>query len=129
MKVRASDTNTHHRLMMIATIVNVVFVLSYMAKSLIEGQTSFLGPQNIKVSLYLPVVIIHSIISILVLILSFSLIYTGLKWGTKEPQWSFRGEKTSKHRKFGKYLFIMWYIALISGIIVYLLLYVVFPQQ
>lgn len=128
MKARAKDTNPHHTLIIIAAIVNVVFVLSYMAKSIIEGQTSFQGPNDVKAALYLPVVIIHSMISILVLILSFWLIYTGIKWGTKEQKWSIGKEKKPKHRKFGTYLFLMWYIALISGIIVYLLLYVAYPQ-
>ncbi len=128
LKARAKDTNMHHRMMIIAVIVNVVFVLSYMVKSLVEGQTSFQGPENVKVGLYLPVVIVHGLISILVLALSFVLIYLGIKWGIKGQKWAMNREKRPKHKKFGSLLFLMWYIALITGVIVYLLLYVAYPQ-
>ncbi len=128
LKAKEKDTNMHHRLMIIAVIVNVVFVVSYMVKSLVEGQTSFQGPENVRVGLYLPVVIVHGLISILVLVLSFVLIYLGIKWGIKDQKWAMNKEKKPKHKKFGKLLFFTWYIALITGIIVYILLYVVYPQ-
>jgi putative membrane protein len=112
----------------IAVVLNVLFVLSYMIKSYLETPPTFQGPDSMRVGVYLPVVIVHGLVSTIVLVLSLVFIYVSIKWGTKEKKWKFPKEKKTKHKKFGKLMFLMWYIAMITGIIVYILLYVVYPQ-
>ncbi|MCS4541237.1 MAG: DUF420 domain-containing protein, partial [Euryarchaeota archaeon] len=62
----------HHRIMLSALALDIGFLVSYMVKSLIEGRTEFpklTFPIAYKY-VYLPIVIFHSIISIIVLALA-----------------------------------------------------------
>jgi putative membrane protein len=104
----------HCMLMATAFTLDVSFMVSYMIKSLIEGRTEFVGPETIKLYVYLPTVIIHSIISLLVLFMAAYMVFSG-----------FRGW-TERHRKLGMLTFYTWLISFASGIAVYLLLYVLF---
>jgi putative membrane protein len=128
LKVRKEDSNIHHNLTIIAVILNVIFVLSYMVRTIVEGSTEFQGPEGVRVGVYLPVVIVHGLVSTLVLFMSLVLIYISIKWGSKNEKWSFSQEKKSRHKKMGRIMFLLWYIAMITGIIVYVLLYVAYPQ-
>jgi putative membrane protein len=128
LKIRSKDTNLHHKLTIIAVVLNILFVLSYMIKSYVEDPPTFQGPDSMRVGVYLPVVIVHGLVSTIVLVLSLVLIYISIKWGTKEKKWKFPKEKKPKHKKMGKIMFLMWYLAMITGIIVYILLYMAYPQ-
>lgn len=128
LKARSSESNLHHKMTIIAVILNVLFVLSYMIKSYVEDPPTFQGPDSMRVGVYLPVVIVHGLVSTIVLVLSLVLIYISIRWGTKEKKWTFSKEKRPKHKKLGKIMFLMWYVAMITGIIVYILLYMAYPQ-
>jgi putative membrane protein len=128
LKARSKESNLHHNMTILATILNVLFVLSYMIKSYVESPPTFQGPDSIRVGVYLPVVIVHGLVSTIVLILSLVLIYISIKGATKEKRWVFSKEKRPKHKKMGVLMFLMWYIAMITGIIVYVLLYMAYPQ-
>lgn len=128
LKARLKESNLHHKMTIIAVVLNVLFVLSYMIKSFVDDPPTFQGPGSMRVGVYLPVVIVHGLVSTIVLILSLVLVYVSIKWGTKEKKWKFSKEKKPKHKKFGKFMFLMWYIAMITGIIVYILLYMAYPQ-
>ena len=104
----------HCMLMATAFTLDVSFMVSYMIKSLIEGRTEFVGPETIRIYVYLPTVIVHSIISLLVLFMAAYMVFSG-----------FRGWK-EKHRRLGMLTFYTWLVSFASGIAVYLLLYVLF---
>lgn len=115
--------------MITVIIVDLLFLVSYMVKSLIEGGTEFRGPSAVKLTVYLPTVIFHSIISIVIIIFAVIMIITAYKWNKKvKGKWKLGAEKGAKHRKYGLYFLIVWYISFITGMIVYLLLYVIYPQ-
>ena len=128
LKARAKESNLHHKMTILATILNVLFVLSYMIKSYVESPPTFQGPESIRVGVYLPVVIVHGLVSTIVLVLSLVLIYISIKGANKEKKWKFSKEKKPKHKKMGRLMFLMWSIAMITGIIVYILLYMAYPQ-
>ncbi len=108
LKARAKESNLHHKMTLLATVLNVLFVLSYMIKSYVEDPPTFQGPDSMRVGVYLPVVIVHGLVSTIVLVLSLILIYISVKGASKEKRWVFSKEKRPKHKKMGVLMFLMW---------------------
>ena len=121
---RKRRISMHYRTMLSAFILDVSFMVSYMIKSLIEGRTEFLGPEFVKIYVYLPTVIFHSIISLVVLFLAAYMIYHGFKNTEKINGRKMIEKEKERHRKIGKITLVTWFLSFLSGLAVYYLLYV-----
>jgi len=115
----------HYKTMITAFILDVSFMVSYMIKSLIEGRTKFGGPENLKLYIYYPLVVFHSIISIVVLALAAYMIYHGFK-NTRPINGRKMLTEKGKHHKMGEITIIVWMLSFLSGIAIYFMLYVTF---
>ncbi|MEE8168309.1 MAG: DUF420 domain-containing protein [Candidatus Hydrothermarchaeales archaeon] len=118
----------HYKLMTIGFVFDFTFMVSYMAKRLVEGSTEFKGPENMYKLLYLPVVILHSLISVAVLVLAGYMVLYGYRNSTvKGKVRVFHAkEKYRWHRKIGYATVATWIISFLTGISIYLLLYVLY---
>ncbi|MFQ5800189.1 MAG: DUF420 domain-containing protein, partial [Candidatus Hydrothermarchaeales archaeon] len=76
----------HFKLMTAGFFFDVAFMVSYMVKRVIEGSTNFRGPQEAYTFVYLPVVIFHSLISVVVLVLAGYMVYFGYKYSRVKKQ-------------------------------------------
>ncbi len=115
----------HYKTMITAFILDISFMVSYMVKSLIEGRAKFGGPENLKLYIYYPLVVFHSIISIVVLALVAYMIYHGFK-NTKPINGRKMFSEKEKHHKIGRMTIIVWMLSFVSGIAIYFMLYVIF---
>ncbi len=120
---RKRSINAHYRTMVSALILDTSFMVSYMVKSLIEGRTEFKGPEYIKAYIYLPTVIFHSIISIVVLAMALYMVYHGFRNTTKTNGRRMIRSK-ERHHRLGKATIITWLLSFASGIAIYYMLYV-----
>jgi|Deesub1362A_J573_1020465.scaffolds.fasta_scaffold00845_1 uncharacterized membrane protein YozB (DUF420 family) len=122
---RKRNFSLHPKFMGTAFVLDIAFLVSYMIKSLVEGRTKFMGPLGVYKFVYLPTVVFHSIISIVVLLLAAFMVYNGIKNFDKKTM-TMRTENVLKHRKFGKITLTTWVLSFMSGIAVYLLLYILY---
>lgn len=113
----------HCIIMGTAVIINVIFVISYMVSRLLREEVPSPPPQF--ATLYRSVVIPHGILSVLVLILAISQAFLAYRWRKKKNDIVALGKRRPTHRKLGLTLIILWYISFLSGIIVYIILYVI----
>ncbi|ADC64829.1 protein of unknown function DUF420 [Ferroglobus placidus DSM 10642] len=121
---RKRKISPHYKTMLSAFILDVSFMVSYMVKSLVEGRTEFTGSEFVKIYVYLPTVIFHSIISIVVLILAAYTIYHGFRSTEKTNGRKMIEKEKKKHHKVGKLTILTWILSFASGLAVYYLLYV-----
>ncbi len=121
---RKRDISAHYKTMVSALILDSSFMVSYMVKSLIEGRTEFTGPEFVRMYIYLPTVIFHSIISIVVLAMAVYMVYHGFRNTAKADGRKMVREK-KKHHRIGKLTIITWLLSFASGLAIYYLLYVV----
>ncbi|GIO26037.1 DUF420 domain-containing protein [Ornithinibacillus bavariensis] len=103
----------HKRVMIAAAISALLFFIIYMSRTVFAGNTSFGGPENIKI--YYTIFLIFHIF----------LATTGAVFGIVTLYLAFK-RKISKHRKIGPITAVIWFGSAITGIAVYLLLYVFF---
>lgn len=119
-------SNQHYKIMTAGFVLNVVFVGSYMIRSLLkETSARFSGPETIKTLVYLPTVIVHGIASLMAFALAGYTVYYGYSHTVQKKRRVFTdpGFRT-RHRLLGILTLSTWALSFVTGALVYLLLYV-----
>lgn len=112
----------HCIIMGAAVTTNVAFVISYMVSRLLRSEVPL--PPSQFAALYRSIVILHSVLSVLVLILAISQAFLAYRWRKKNNDIIGLGRTRPTHRKLGLTTLILWYISFASGVIIYAVLYV-----
>ncbi|RMF89187.1 MAG: DUF420 domain-containing protein [Methanobacteriota archaeon] len=121
-------SNEHYRVMTAGFALNVVFVASYMIRSILrESSARFSGPENIRTFVYLPTVIVHGIASLAAFALAGYTLYYGYSHTVQKKRRVFTEKaRRTRHRILGLATLSTWTLAFVTGVIVYLLLYVLY---
>jgi len=99
----------HKNIMLIAIVLSILFLVSYIAHHLLTGSTEFKGEGAIRY-LYFFILITH--IFLAGIILPF-ILYTSY--------WSLSGEY-QKHKKLARITWPIWFYVSVTGVLVYLLI-------
>ncbi|MCM2533527.1 DUF420 domain-containing protein [Neobacillus pocheonensis] len=110
-QIKQRKIEAHKKTMFVAGIFALIFFIIYVSRTLFIGNTSFGGPSNIKVY-YTIFLIFHITLATSGAVFGLISILTGYK------------NKLSIHRKLGPITSVIWFFTAITGVMVYLLLYV-----
>ncbi|SFF94769.1 putative membrane protein [Halobacillus alkaliphilus] len=103
----------HKKVMVAGAISALTFFIIYVSRTIFVGNTSFGGPDEIKIY-YTVFLIFHIILATVGAV--FGIITLTLAFKRKIP----------KHRKVGPVTSIIWFSTAITGVAVYLLLYIIY---
>ncbi|PKR79365.1 DUF420 domain-containing protein [Halalkalibacillus sediminis] len=103
----------HKNVMIAAAISALTFFILYVSRTLFIGNTSFGGPDEMKI--YYTIFLIFHIF----------LATTGGIFGIITLTLAFK-RNISKHRKIGPVTSVIWFFTAITGVTVYLLLYIIY---
>jgi uncharacterized membrane protein YozB (DUF420 family) len=109
--IRAKKREEHKRVMISAFAVSVVFLVCYLVYHYNVGSVPYQG-QGILRPIYFTILISHIILAATVPVLAILSLWRAFQ------------EKFDKHRKVAKITFPIWLYVSITGVIVYLMLYV-----
>jgi putative membrane protein len=104
----------HQKVMVYAAVAAVLFFIIYASRTFIIGSTPYNGPDGLK-PYYLVFLLFHIVLATVAAVFGISTIVLGYK------------KKFAKHRKFGRFTSIIWFITAITGTAVYSILYVLYP--
>jgi putative membrane protein len=104
----------HKKTMIAAAIAAILFFIVYVSRTLFVGNTSWGGPDELK-TIYQVFLIFHIVLATVAAVFGLTTLTLGYK------------AKYSKHRKWGRVTSIIWFITAITGVMVYVLLYVLYP--
>ncbi|MEW9676587.1 DUF420 domain-containing protein [Lentibacillus sp. L22] len=108
----AKDKRKAHKWTMISAAISaLLFFIIYASRTVFIGNTSFGGPENIKIY-YTIFLIFHIFLATVGAIFGIVTITLALK------------RRIRIHRKIGPVTSIIWFFSAITGVVVYLLLYV-----
>lgn len=110
-QIRKGNRDGHKKTMTFAGIFAVIFFIIYASRTIFIGNTAFGGPDHIKIY-YTIFLFFHIVLATVGAILGIISLYTGYK------------NKLTFHKKFGPFTSIVWFFTAITGVAVYLLLYV-----
>lgn len=114
--IRHGKRKVHMRYMVAAALFALTFFILYSSRTMLIGNTPFGGPEHVKIY-YTIFLIFHIILST-----------TGAVFGVVTLTLAFR-RNYSRHRKVGPWTAIIWFCTAATGVIVYVLLYVLYPHE
>ncbi len=114
-QIRRGEPIKHKFFMMSAFTISIIFLVCYLIYHFQVGSVGFKGQGFIR-PFYFTILISHTILAALVPPLAIISIYRALK-----------GELV-KHKKIACWTFPIWLYVSITGVIVYLMLYVFYPS-
>jgi uncharacterized membrane protein YozB (DUF420 family) len=114
--IRRRDIEKHKKLMIASFSVSIIFLICYLIYHYNVLSVPFREPEWFR-PIYLVILITHVILAAVVPILAVITLRRGLK------------RDDVKHKKIAKYTYPIWLYVSITGVIIYALLYQIFPQQ
>lgn len=112
--IRRKEIPIHRRWMLTAAFFGLCFFLSYAVDTLLVGDTSFGGPAQYRAP-YQIFLQIHVMLATIAGILGVITIWLAIK------------RRFSAHRRIAPWTIVLWFISAGTGLVVYLLLFVIFP--
>ncbi|MBP1948775.1 DUF420 domain-containing protein [Virgibacillus litoralis] len=107
------NTSAHKKTMISAAISALLFFIIYVSRTIFIGNTSFGGPEDIKI--YYTIFLIFHIF----------LATTGAIFGVVTITLALK-RKIKIHRKIGPVTSVIWFFSAITGVMVYLFLYIIY---
>ena len=104
----------HRRLMLAAFTISILFLVSYLTYHAQVGSVRFPGQGPIRM-VYFAVLISHTILAATVPVLAGITLYLGLK------------RRDDRHRSIARWTYPIWLYVSITGVIVYVMLYHLYP--
>lgn len=111
--IRKKEIEAHKKTMLAAATSATLFFIIYMSRTIFVGNTAFGGPEHLKI--YYTIFLVFHII----------LATTGAVLGVITITWGLKN-KLDKHRKIGPVTSIIWFFTAVTGVAVYLLLYILY---
>lgn len=112
--IKRRDIKTHSRLIYIAMLLSVVFLLIYVLYHISTGHTPFGGTGTVK-TVYLTLLFTHIVLAVIqppLVLYAFLYAYTG---------------RYEKHKKLVRYAFPVWLYVSVTGVICYLMISPYYP--
>lgn len=114
-QIRKNHVRAHMRLMVSAFVVSVLFLTSYLIYHYNVGSIPFTGKGWIR-PVYFTILISHTILAASVPFLASITLFRAWKGDFK------------RHRRIARWTFPIWVYVSATGVLVYLLLYVIYPS-
>ena len=112
--IRRREIDRHRRLMLAAAITSAVFLASYLTYHARVGSVRFTGQGPVR-TIYFAILISHTILAVTVLPLVLRTLYLGLR------------RRDGQHRRIARWTFPIWLYVSVTGVIVYVMLYRLYP--
>ncbi|HEY5296968.1 MAG TPA: DUF420 domain-containing protein [Verrucomicrobiae bacterium] len=120
--IRQKKIIAHRNCMISAFCTSVIFLICYLTYHTYRivvlhiGPTRFLEPQWFR-PIYLTILLTHTILAIVIVPLILITLSRALR------------EKFDQHKKIARWTWPLWMYVSVTGVIVYFLLYQIFPQK
>lgn len=104
----------HKKTMIAAAVAAILFFIVYASRTVFVGNTSWGGPADLSL-LYHIFLIFHIVLATVAAVFGITTLTLGFK------------AQYAKHRKWGRVTAVIWFITAITGVAVYVLLYIFYP--
>jgi uncharacterized membrane protein YozB (DUF420 family) len=112
--VRRGEIETHRALMLSASVTSALFLVSYLTYHAQVGSVRFTA-QGLPRTIYFAVLLSHTVLAVVTLPLVLRTLYLGWK------------RRDDRHRRLARWTLPIWLYVSVTGVVVYLMLYRLYP--
>lgn len=112
--IRQRRETAHKRVMLAAFATSVLFLACYVMYHLQVGSVKFVGPSAVR-AVYLVILLTHIVLAATVPFLAVATIYLGYR------------DRRRAHRRLAKWAYPIWMYVSITGVVIYIMLYHLYP--
>ena len=127
--IKRGNQQAHGRAMLAAFIVSCLFLVSYLAYHFQAGSVKFTHPGAVRY-IYLTILLTHVVLAAAVPFLAITTINFALKgtgiWSQNLSDEA-RNNYLVRHRRWARWTFPIWIYVSITGVVVYVMLYHLWP--
>lgn len=120
--IKRKNLIAHRNCMIGALISSGLFLLSYLTYHAMRGSTKFMG-QGTARTIYFSILLSHTVLAVVALPLVLTAFYRGWK------AYKLETKEFLPHIKIARIAFPIWLYVSVTGIIVYLMLYHLYPAK
>ena len=115
--IKRGNKIAHRNCMMAAFCTSTVFLACYLTyHALVKTVTHFVEPAWFK-PIYLTILLTHTVLAVVIVPLILRTL------------WLARKQKFEAHKKIARWTWPLWMYVSVTGVVIYLLLYIKFPQK
>jgi putative membrane protein len=114
--IRRGNKRAHRNCMLSAVVTSTLFLICYVVYHSQVGHTTFQNPAWFR-PYYLLLLASHVILAVVIVPLVIITLVRGLK------------ERIAAHKKIARWTWPLWIYVSVTGVLVYLILYKIFPQS
>ena len=114
--IKRGNKAAHKKCMIATFVVSILFLISYLTYHYYHGTTKFLGEGWIR-PVYFTILTSHTILAAAIVPLAIITLRRGLK------------DQIEKHIPIAKWTYPIWLYVSVTGVIVYLMLYHLYPSM
>ena len=114
--IRRKNQIAHRNCMIAAFSTSTLFLISYLTYHFNVGRTVFREPQWMR-PVYLTILLTHTVLAVVIVPLILVTLSRGLK------------AKYEAHKRIARWTWPLWMYVSVTGVIIYLLLYQIYPQR
>lgn len=108
------NREAHEKTMLAAAVAASLFFIIYVSRTIFVGNTMFNGPENLK-TIYMIFLLFHIVLATVAAIFGITTLTLAYR------------KSFAKHRKWGRKTAVIWFATAITGVTVYVLLYLCYP--
>jgi len=113
--VRRHEIERHRRLMVSAACVSAAFLVSYLVYHAHVGSVRFTATGTPR-TVYFTILVTHTILAAAIVPLVLRTLYLGLR------------RRDDRHRRIARWTFPLWLYVSVTGVVIYLMLYRIYPS-
>ncbi len=111
--IKRRDLAAHQKKMVWGAVFAILFFIIYATRTIVVGNTAFGGPDSIR-NLYFGFLVFHILLATSSAVMGITTLVLAFR------------KSFAKHRKIGPVTAFAWFFTAITGVTVYLLLYIIF---
>jgi putative membrane protein len=112
--IKRKHERAHRNCMIAALVTSTLFLTSYLYYHYHAGRTVF--PENWFKPIYLVILLTHTVLAVVIVPLIIAAVIQAIR------------RKFESHKKITRWTWPMWMYVSVTGVLIYLLLYQIFPQ-
>ena len=114
--IKQAKKIAHRNCMVGAVITSTVFLTCYLIYHYFAGRTTFRNPEWFR-PVYLLILLTHTLLAVVIVPMVLTTVFLAIR------------QRWEAHKKIARWTWPIWMYVSVTGVMIYLLLYQIFPQK